>query len=496
MSKGQTGRWWWTKRLLIVWVLLVVAILAMRGVWLCAAQRRYEAAVAPIEARGETVSWAALNAPAPPPDQNRAPLYERAMGAIDEGPGGWRRWHDLRDSPAFRREHADEADALLAANEAVFADVRAARSRPAMDWGILHVTPASDTPMPPLSRTRELTRLLSLQAARQAERGNLPEALETLRDSDVLAHSMAEGDTLIALLVGVSCHALNAGAVAEVASHLPAPADQPAAPAAVRTLIAELLDDRVLTAAQRAFRGERNWSDDTRGYMIEAGDPDLVSSYLVYYTGTRWAGPVAQGWMVVCRPALVVDQALVLEYLDTVPSALAEPTLVRARARVGRQVPDVVADRSALNQWAHIGIGWGDSDLPLYPVYAGVGHQRMAAVAMALGLYEMEQGQPAPNLEALVPEYLPAVPIDPTDPGEGPIRALLHDVHPRLYICGYDGVDGGGDREGDVVLYLDPLARPEVSLMSVAPTPLPGFGPTPIGLGPTPIPAPATAPAP
>jgi hypothetical protein len=40
---------------------------------------------------------------------------------------------------------------------------------------------------------------------------------------------------------------------------------------------------------------------------------------------------------------------------------------------------------------------------------------RVAALAVALRLYLAEKGRPAPTLEALVPDYLPAVPLDPFD---------------------------------------------------------------------------------
>jgi hypothetical protein len=48
---------------------------------------------------------------------------------------------------------------------------------------------------------------------------------------------------------------------------------------------------------------------------------------------------------------------------------------------------------------------------------------RATVLMLALRLYQAEQGQPAPKLEALVPRYLPAIPVDPFD--EQPFRYRL-----------------------------------------------------------------------
>src|SRR5205823_3366327 len=43
----------------------------------------------------------------------------------------------------------------------------------------------------------------------------------------------------------------------------------------------------------------------------------------------------------------------------------------------------------------------------------GLAHRRFAVLQVALRLYQLDRGRPAPDLSALVPAYLPAVPPDP-----------------------------------------------------------------------------------
>jgi hypothetical protein len=64
--------------------------------------------------------------------------------------------------------------------------------------------------------------------------------------------------------------------------------------------------------------------------------------------------------------------------------------------------------------------------------------------AIALNRYLLRHGKPAPNLNALVPEFLPAVPVDYMD-GKPVKYRLNSDGSFTLYSVGEDGKDDGGD---------------------------------------------------
>ena len=69
--------------------------------------------------------------------------------------------------------------------------------------------------------------------------------------------------------------------------------------------------------------------------------------------------------------------------------------------------------------------------------------RQMVITAIALKRYQLKQGNYPPDLSALVPEWLPAVPRDPVD-GK-PMRYQSAGKIFLLYSVGNDGVDNGGD---------------------------------------------------
>jgi len=88
--------------------------------------------------------------------------------------------------------------------------------------------------------------------------------------------------------------------------------------------------------------------------------------------------------------------------------------------------------------------------------------RRLAATALAIRLFVIDHGGAWPtNLEQLVPEYLPAVPLDAMAAGQRPIRYLSRSVDPVIYSVGSDGVDDGGSEQAMPGQYddLGPMQR-------------------------------------
>jgi len=88
----------------------------------------------------------------------------------------------------------------------------------------------------------------------------------------------------------------------------------------------------------------------------------------------------------------------------------------------------------------------------------------MAAISLAIRLYEHDHGSWPEALDELVPEYLPAEPFDPFDAEMRPFQYRPHGEPPILYSVGPNGVDDGGTPprsrsrdDGDIMFYLDGL---------------------------------------
>ncbi|NOX58571.1 MAG: hypothetical protein GXP29_06895 [Planctomycetes bacterium] len=71
-------------------------------------------------------------------------------------------------------------------------------------------------------------------------------------------------------------------------------------------------------------------------------------------------------------------------------------------------------------------------------------HRRMAAIALAIRMYEIDKGHRPERLDELVSGYLDSIPRDPFAHGDEPIRYLPNAQPPLLYSVGPDGVDDGG----------------------------------------------------
>ena len=72
---------------------------------------------------------------------------------------------------------------------------------------------------------------------------------------------------------------------------------------------------------------------------------------------------------------------------------------------------------------------------------------RVLLLQLALRAHQLERGAPPPNLQALVPAYLKAVPADPFGAGE-PLRYRTDGASYTLWSIGSDGVDDGGKAIG------------------------------------------------
>ncbi len=76
--------------------------------------------------------------------------------------------------------------------------------------------------------------------------------------------------------------------------------------------------------------------------------------------------------------------------------------------------------------------------------FSYLAQRRMAAIALAIRLYEIDHGHRPVELAELVPDYLDEVPADPMAPDGATFRYLPEAEIPVLYSIGENGVDDGG----------------------------------------------------
>ena len=107
--------------------------------------------------------------------------------------------------------------------------------------------------------------------------------------------------------------------------------------------------------------------------------------------------------------------------------------------------------QSALEKLAHpisVALNPYPPELSFGGYFKVLTERRVAAIMLAIRLYKFDHQDKLPDsLSDLVPRYLRAVPRDPFDPANGPIRYLPKRDPPALYSMGFNGKDDGGSEK-------------------------------------------------
>lgn len=417
-------RYWWLKRLSVAGAVLLVALGGVRWWWGAEAERRLAARIAELRARGEPVTLEDFQQFERdiPDEENAAHFYMRAAEAI---PG-----YTPDPNPKAQLENYAE----------VLRQVREGRERTEVDWGVRLSRPIQGLlPIPYMSAQRNLARVLDHIAATQHDMGDDAAAVETLLDFAAQVRAVGEGS--FAIIGHISHITLEEELLAarierfvpkiRVASEMPSNTaeDGIAAPRErFEALIASFVEEEWLfNVGVRAYRQERVWALE----ILEANAPSAGGFYLLGAATELAFTP--QYWLYVLES---------LETLDCGVAGLLAENLYAARIKLDRFDEPQTGFRAYLHPF---GVQRTFSiDRLLFPFYRMLATRRMAAVALAIRLYEIDHGERPMVLEELVPGYLPAVPLDPFAPSERPIQYRREGPHPRLYCVGPDGVDDGG----------------------------------------------------
>ena len=461
-------RYWWLRRIGLTSLLLAFGLSGIRAVWGWEAKRRLDRELEPILALGEPVSGRMMD-PLPVPDpENGALLYLKAMTAIGtDSPAASAM--DYPGYPPFPARWHKMEDKSVATNSEVFRLVRQARGYSRFDWGLRVSTPSSSAAIPHLNKARHIANIVGDAALHAHVHGDDAEALERVRDLRHAARAL-EGPPhfLVNHSVSVGIQAITLYRLQVIAPDLavapeaddaptpgatPPPARQPgtarpATRAQVRALIGELLDERgQLDDLRRAMVFERAASVDIAGWfgdkasllrpmfkldavrLVRAGNARVAASTLPNSPAvTRALGPPPPPRTSLQLPALANRGVWRNVVWMPVPAKQSAVDYTRILST------DVVGSNAGIAIEQDIRVRM---------------ERRLTAVALAVRLYRVDHGERfPPSLEALVPQYLPQVPVDPAAPNGRPLRYLvmkggLPDGGDRsiVYSVGTDGVD-------------------------------------------------------
>lgn len=424
----------------IAFVVLALVMVVLWCTWLVEATGRRDAAWERLRAAGIATNVEELKAQLEPvlEASNPAPAYEGAWALVDEDNEAWTAWTRFRiaaeeRTPEEQAEYEKLEQAVVEGHRNVLDAIAVAdgRVRPAVErvradfgvWSERNGPLAPDMisiPLPHLNHLRNLAKLTAAEANVAGSRGDGSTVVKSAIRIIGMAESLdSDTHTIVEHRLALSFRSLAANAVIDN----PTVADAP--PETSQMLITLLLDDQPSTAGHIAgLRGEVTMHQSVVS-ELEAGRLSDDDAGLF--------GPLA-------RPMMRHEATLMARHMLEGCDGIAQDRLPHAR----EQLPG--------DQWIEQMQSPLSGILPslegtLEVEYLSRTDRRMAAVTLAIHSYQRDHGDGLPpNLDTLVPDYLPAVPIDPMaaegDLKYDPDRALLWSV-------GADGVNDGGDETAE-----------------------------------------------
>ncbi len=211
----------------------------------------------------------------------------------------------------------------------------------------------------------------------------------------------------------------------------------PASRAQVRRLVDELLDDSDATDSfYRAMLSERMLQLDCVRLVVADG-----TNMGVVTGGARVSG----GWGplgALVRPLFKSDGVFLLQTCTSFIRAAQRPDYPSAVAVMPQDIgKDDPLDR-LLHPLTRMLLPSFERAFVLH--YRALAMRRMAAVALAIRLFEVDHGQRPEHLDELVPSYIDRIPLDPFAADGQAIRYRPHAARAILYSVSTDGVDQDG----------------------------------------------------
>ncbi len=455
-------RYRWLKRLAAGLGLFFALVIVLRIWWGHEADRRLQAEIDRIQAAGEPIFPEDFNPTEETPKEDNAAL------ALIKASEAYDTTYETKEFPT-PAVMTDEGWALIAQGVAANAEtlrlVRSARSMTGLDWGVRFRSPTINMMLPQVGPQRSLAKMLARFSAYYHSIGDDAAAVELLRDALHHAELVQEPPTIISYLVGVGCSDMTIRTI-EFMAHNLAVGDAPGASREqVRALIDDLFDEETPhRELRRAMYSERLFQLDCV-MQISGGNLNPAALFTVGGGG----GPPSLGvFDMLFRPLMILDGEYMLQHMRQMIEACDRSTWPAAR-----EIMDVLEVEA---EQVHIGLG--SVRRPLSAVmlpslgnvvrwyYKGLAERRMAAIALAMRLYELDHGRRPSTLVELIPDYLAAMPLDPMAAGDRPISYLPNAEQPVLCSVGENGKDDGGAyvldakgrvqrEESDTVFYLD-----------------------------------------
>ncbi len=458
LSRIHPPRFWWLKRMALACVVVFGLLGGFRAVWGYRAHACLQDEIERIRARGEPLYPSDyMETDVSDPDSLTARLLAAfdALAVTRAEHDNMRRLKRLTKMTSARR---DVIAGLTARSAAARELVRDARRRGVLDRPLVVAGPNLPNRrvlQGHLSRERALTWILTQAALHYHGAADTAEALTCLRDALWISDHLGQypflnsqlWSQLAARWVVYYVEAMSPELFGTefTGADAPARAIDPAVRAAAAELIAALLDDEL---ARRQFvsavHTERTFELLRAEQVLNETDQNLNTSLLAVIS----PNVLGAADRPLFEPIHRFDAARMLQYLSAVSDAVAAPNWPGVQA----ELPERFRPTSDMELFTHPVLRRINTNIIWHTQlhFRTLALRRMAAVGLAVWLFEAEHGDWPDRLEELVPKYLPDV---PPDPFAGPDRCIAYDPYsepPILYSVGVNGIDEGGKLPADL----------------------------------------------
>lgn len=411
---------------------------------------------------GEPITLAELQAKYPPiPDAQNAAVALLAVWE-EEDPAFWQAYLDGEAPPSGRHYPSYDpalpylganarriprtgplpsnslaaAEAYLKANADHLARVHAALQRPHFRFPV-KIEDGPDALLPHLSQLRIEAENFEIAALLASERGDKPAAIPALHDTARSGQILAEEPIFLSQLVRRACLEITLNSVEQLLSR--------------QSLTKEELDQLQSLLDQINLRGvARSALIDERPFSLSVFNPDVMARALRNNSsedGTDSPEQTAHRLRIGYSALQMLgfwdrDRRLMLQTFhgaielagqETPESLTNFDALFEAASQEARKFPPKIFSAMLLPALQRVPLRFATFEA----------RRRAALVALAVERYRLDHQDRIPDtLEALVPDYLPAIPSDPLD-GQ-PIRFSKLGPGYVVYSVGEDREDDGG----------------------------------------------------
>lgn len=432
-----------------VWFAFMVIV---RLWWGHVAESRLRAEIDRIRAAGEPFFAADFRTSGDFPDeQNAAHYYSLAFAAIVKEFDGQLSFDDIISNPRAYTQYPEEFKRAVDANREAIEYVRTASRTDQIDWKNQVAATLLNTNLSHLTQTRQLAKLIHVAALSHHHQGDQAEALACINDMLEMSEKVKQPDiscSTISSLVSIAISGLASYSIECVAPTLEFDDDGP-----------DIDDDRIKPVSRKDIESliERLLTVDSiwHGYEMamiyeRAQMADALDSILPNASPSQFAGQPSMtsfnglmSWTFV-RPAWQLDKVRMIHWIDDIRQAGLSGTWsnVNTVDAEYETKPDANGIEKVSTTMSNILMPSLARATEL--TYRVTAFQKMAGLALAIRLYEIDHGNRPKDLNQLVPDYIREVPIDPFDKSKGPIRYLPNATPPILYSVNSDEIDQGG----------------------------------------------------